>query len=145
MRETPSLRSAQATTRVCAAPADVAETRVRTRNFPPGNSGKPPGAGNPIDKVVTPETTTCGAENVAPPSIELTHLMVVPTIQKMWTPPSFETVMLGPKESNASGVPTGCAPGPIHVTPASTVRAKASCEPLSQAQYTWPKCGLPGF
>src|SRR5689334_1225043 len=132
MRETPSRKSGHATT--SDAPAPAAEVgRVRTRKVPPGSSGNPPGAGRLPDRVVTPVTASWDGEKVSPPSVDFTNLIVSPAIQKMTTVPLSMTVMLGEKESGASGQPTVFAPTPRHVAPWSSVRAKASCEPLSHA------------
>src|SRR3954451_10670994 len=132
MRETPSRKSGQATTSEPPAPAQEVGS-VRTRKVPPGSSGNPPGAGRLPDSVVTLLTATWDAEKESPPSVDFTNLIVFPAIQKITTAPSSMTVMEGDKESGASGHPTACAPTPRQVAPWSSVRAKASCEPLSQA------------
>lgn len=81
MRDTPSRKSAQDRTIVPPAPA-VQAAIVSTRNEPPGNSGKLPGAGKGgLVRGVMPLTAATGAEKLPPPSVDLTNMMFEPAIQ----------------------------------------------------------------
>ena len=55
---------------------------VSTRNEPPGNSGKPPGAGKGgLVSGVMPLTAATGAEKLPPPSVDFTNMMSEPATQ----------------------------------------------------------------
>src|SRR5947207_13902944 len=94
---------------------------VATLKCPPGRCAQPCVAGScGAFSGVTPCTTTFGAENVAPPSTDVTIFTSDPALQTMWTAPSCAIAISGANESLtfvSKPEPTGREPTPRQVAP----------------------------